>query len=313
MSKKGKPTDEELQGLFEGLEGDGTSIQAPKSATGNKQSDQSDADLLEELGIPERPKPSSRPHTPRLQSASTTPGTRSSPKLTRAVTPASADGARSSEEKASQRKSGESTRSFHNSFTPASSGEGENEPEKSASFVPEAVQAQSSGGGWWGSVFSTASAAVKQAEALAKEIRQNEEAQRWAEQVKGNVGALRGLGTVFILRSSCRSGIDIDTRRRTSLSCPPNFHQHSTHPRSTHLVSRASTNSHHTRHRWVPLSRSPNLLHLLSRHGTSRGWRPHGNPARARVHFEARRGYRLHGFKQQWLERWALVEASDRS
>jgi len=35
---------------------------------------------------------------------------------------------------------------------------------------------------------------VKQAEALAREIQKNEEAQRWAEQVKGNVGALRGLG-----------------------------------------------------------------------------------------------------------------------
>lgn len=200
MSKKEKLTDEELFAQFEGLEGDGTAIQAPKPATGTKQSD---ADLLEELGIPERPKPSSRPHTPRVQSTSTTPATRSSPKLTRAVTPGSADGARSSEEKASQRKSGESTRSFHNSFTPASSGEGENEPEKAASLVPEAVQAQSSGGGWWGSVFSTASAAVKQAEALAKEIRQNEEAQRWAEQVKGNVGALRGLGTLPHSSSSC--------------------------------------------------------------------------------------------------------------
>lgn len=200
MSKKEKLTDEELFAQFEGLEGDGTAIHPPKPATGSKQSD---ADLLEELGIPERPKPSSRPHTPRPQSASTTSATRSSPKLTRAVTPGSTDGARSSEEKASQRKSGESTRSFHNSFTPASSGEGENEPEKSASFVPEAVQAQSSGGGWWGSVFSTASAAVKQAEALAKEIRQNEEAQRWAEQVKGNVGALRGLGTLSDCSSSC--------------------------------------------------------------------------------------------------------------
>ncbi|KAF6226129.1 hypothetical protein HO133_008995 [Letharia lupina] len=191
MSKKEKLTDEELFAQFEGLEGDGTAVQAPKPATDGQQTD---ADLLEELGIPERPKPSSRPHTPRPQSTSTASGTRSSPKLTRAATPSSTDGARSSEEKARLRKSGDSTRSFHNSFTPASSGEGESEPEKSASFVPEAVQAQSSGGGWWGSVFSTASAAVKQAEALAKEIRQNEEAQRWAEQVKGNVGALRGLG-----------------------------------------------------------------------------------------------------------------------
>ncbi|CAD6593621.1 MAG: hypothetical protein ASARMPRED_007740 [Alectoria sarmentosa] len=191
MSRKEKLTDEELFAQFEGLEGDDTAVKAPKPATGGQQSD---ADILEELGIPERPKPSSRSHTPRTQSTSTTSATRSSPKLTRAMTPSSTDGARSSEEKARLRKSGDSTRSFHNSFTPASSGEGETEPEKSASFVPEAVQAQSSGGGWWGSVFSTASAAVKQAEALAKEIRQNEEAQRWAEQVKGNVGALRGLG-----------------------------------------------------------------------------------------------------------------------
>lgn len=200
MSKKEKLTDEELFAQFEGLDGDSSAIQPPKPATGVKQSD---ADLLEELGIPERPKPTSRPHTPRTQSTSTTPATRSSPKLTRTVTPGSTDDARSSEEeKARQRKSGDSTRSMHKSFTPASSGEGEPEPEKSASVVPEAVQSQGSGGGWWGSVFSTASAAVKQAEALAKEIRQNEEAQRWAEQVKGNVGALRGLGTLFDCSSS---------------------------------------------------------------------------------------------------------------
>ena len=191
MSKKEKLTDEELFAQFEGLDGNSSTIQPPKPATGVKQSD---ADLLEELGIPERPKPSSRPHTPRTQSTSTTPATRSSPKLTRAVTPGSTDDARSSEEKA---------RSLHKSFTPASSGEGEPEPEESASVVPEAVQSQGSGGGWWGSVLSTASAAVKQAEALTKEIRQNEEAQRWAEQVKGNVGALRGLGMLFDCSSSC--------------------------------------------------------------------------------------------------------------
>ena len=200
MSKKEKLTDEELIDQFDGIHINKKKIKAPKPTTGGQQSD---ADLLEELGIPERPKPTSRPHTPRPQSTSTTSATRSSPKLTRTATPTSTDGARSSEEKPGLRKSGDSTRSFHNSFTPASSGEGENEPEKSASFVPEAVQAQSSGGGWWGSVFSTASAAVKQAEALAKEIRQNEEAQRWAEQVKGNVGALRGLGTLFNSSSTC--------------------------------------------------------------------------------------------------------------
>ena len=187
MSKKGRPTDEELLAQFDTIGDAEAAKTGSKPATGNQNPDA----LLEELGIAERPKPSSRPHTPRTQTTSTS---KSSPKVARTGTPTSTDGARSSEEKVHMRKSGESSRSFHNSFTPASSGEGEQEREKSASTLPEVVQTQSSGGGWWGSVFSTASAAVKQAEALAKEIRQNEEAQRWAEQVKGNVGALRGLG-----------------------------------------------------------------------------------------------------------------------
>jgi hypothetical protein len=42
---------------------------------------------------------------------------------------------------------------------------------------------------------------VKSAEAAVKEIQQNEEAKRWAEQVKGNVGALRGLGKETVLKS----------------------------------------------------------------------------------------------------------------
>ncbi|KAF2723512.1 hypothetical protein K431DRAFT_242986 [Polychaeton citri CBS 116435] len=44
-------------------------------------------------------------------------------------------------------------------------------------------------------MFSAASAAVKQAETLAKEIRGNEEAQKWADQVRGRVGDLKGLST----------------------------------------------------------------------------------------------------------------------
>ena len=193
MSKKERLTDEELFAQLEGLGNEETGKKGPKPAPAEAEPD---ADLLEELRIPERPKAVSRPHTPRLQSTSTTPANRSSPKRT--ATPSSNDGTRSSEEKPLLRKSAESSRSFHNSFTPASTEEAEAEPEKSASVVPEAVQAQNSGGGWWGGIFSTASAAVKQAESLAKEIRQNEEAQRWAEQVKGNVGALRGLGNPFI-------------------------------------------------------------------------------------------------------------------
>lgn len=194
MSKKERLTDEELFAQLEGLGEDAT----PKDGTAPAaDSQKSEADLLAELELPERPKSSGRPQTPRTSTPGVAP--RATPKRTGTATPTSTDGARSSEERAQQRKSGESSRSFHNSFTPASSGEGDREPEKSASIAPAAVEEQSSGGGWWGSVFSTASAAVKQAEALAKEIRQNEEAQRWAEQVKGNVGALRGLGVSWRL------------------------------------------------------------------------------------------------------------------
>ena len=42
---------------------------------------------------------------------------------------------------------------------------------------------------------AAAETARKQAEAAYQEIQKNQEAQRWAEQVRGNVGALRGIGT----------------------------------------------------------------------------------------------------------------------
>jgi uncharacterized protein DUF2427 len=55
-------------------------------------------------------------------------------------------------------------------------------------------QQQSSGGGWWGGIIAMGSAAVKQAGEAVKEIQKNEEAQRWAEQMRGNVGVLKGFG-----------------------------------------------------------------------------------------------------------------------
>lgn len=51
-------------------------------------------------------------------------------------------------------------------------------------------------------MFNAASAAVKQAETLAKEISGNEEAQRWAEQVKGNFSNLQNLGMKPTLTST---------------------------------------------------------------------------------------------------------------
>ena len=97
-------------------------------------------------------------------------------------------------------RSGDNTRPFHTSITPDDEKGTETEPWTNTKVTQETEPApsQSTGGGWWGGIFATATAAVKQAEALAKEIKQNEEAQRWAEQVKGNVGALRGLGKSFV-------------------------------------------------------------------------------------------------------------------
>lgn len=198
-SKKGRPTDEELLAQFEGIDDDAGAVQAPpKPATGSQSLDQ--ADLFEELGISERQRPASRPHTPRIGNSgpSASAAGSSSPKP---QTVAVADARRSSEDKANLR-SGDNTRPFHTSI--AADDEKGTEPESWTSTKvtqedtePAPTQSQSTGGGWWGGIFATATAAVKQAEALAKEIKQNEEAQRWAEQVKGNVGALRGLGTNF--------------------------------------------------------------------------------------------------------------------
>ena len=187
-TKKERLTDEELLAQFDDVVV-GTNKAIPQSSTADE------ADLFEELGIPERPKAPSRPHTPHLTSKSTTPALRSSPKRSTATPPP--DTTRTSEEKPQLRESGDSSRSFHTSFTPATEAEGEAEPERYVKPEPIVKPAQSSGGSWWGGILSTATAAVKQAEALAKEIKQNEEAQRWAEQVKGNVGALRGLGRLF--------------------------------------------------------------------------------------------------------------------
>jgi hypothetical protein len=43
---------------------------------------------------------------------------------------------------------------------------------------------------------------VKQAEAAVKEIQKNEEAQRWAEQIRGNVGSLKELGKILSATTS---------------------------------------------------------------------------------------------------------------
>lgn len=187
---KAAPTDDDLNALLEGLGEDDAKAQAVSKGSGASTStgkpakpvsSQSELDLLDELenlGA----QPASRPHTPRIQ------------QVKRATPPPGST--RTSEEKQVPRKSGESTRSFHTSFTPSATSSELPEAEKKVPIAQpaEKKEEEPAGGGWWGSVFATASAAVKTAEAAVKEIQQNEEAKRWAEQVKGNVGVIAGFG-----------------------------------------------------------------------------------------------------------------------
>jgi hypothetical protein len=195
MAQKKALTDEELLAQFEGIGDNGSTSKSPaKKATSTQPLAD---DPLAELESLAKAKPNSRPNTPRLSSSALNRN-RSPVRREAAATPSSSGSARNSEDKQRSnlppRKSGESTRSFHQGLTPTSEETPDDErapPKKAADLEP---QQQSSGGGWWGSVFATASAAVKQAEAAVKEIQKNEEAQRWATQMRGNVGALAGLG-----------------------------------------------------------------------------------------------------------------------
>jgi hypothetical protein len=191
---KSAPTDEELLAQLEDL---GTkdaasrtqALGSSKPSAGHVAVAQSEKDILAELDDLATQKPNSRPATPSLRSTTPAAAGAKSPKRTSATT---TPGPRLSEDRSAvggqSRKSGESSRSFHQSFTPATT---EKSPEPEPSTVPGP---SSGGGGWWGGLLSTATAAVSQAQAAVKEIQQNEEAQRWAEQVRGNVGALKGLG-----------------------------------------------------------------------------------------------------------------------
>lgn len=189
--KEKAATDDELKKMFEGLEGEDlptttTKVDASKTKKPAQTAEDLEAELaeLENLG---KPQPDVRPRI-----ATPVGGTSSPTKRASVGSPLPQTSTRSSEDK---RKSGESARSYHTSFTPSATSSELQEAEKKARIAePAAEPAAAAGGGWWGGILATASAAVKTAEAAVKEIQQNEEAKRWAEQVKGNVGALRGLG-----------------------------------------------------------------------------------------------------------------------
>lgn len=168
-------------------------------------------DPLAELTALASARPSSRPSTPRL-SSSTTSGNTSS--TGRQKTPASsgAPSARTSMEQSRTtlpvRQSTESTRGYHQPQNASVEEAAESETSQAVKSSAETARPYetetreaaspipSAGGGWWGSVFTAASAAVKQAEAAVNEIRGNEEAQKWAQQVKGNVDVLKQYSNV---------------------------------------------------------------------------------------------------------------------
>lgn len=174
---KAAPTDDELGELFEGI-GDDKAIKKTtkaKSAAAKPKADVADQDILAELENQLGEKAPERPHTPRVREVAKRTSTNTPPPAVEVT-----------------RKSAESTASHRANSTPtaAPSEQHHETDKKSTASQPQA----SSGGGWWGGLLSTASAAMKQAEAAVKEIQQHEEAKKWADQVRGNVGALRGLG-----------------------------------------------------------------------------------------------------------------------
>ncbi|POR33186.1 Maintenance of telomere capping protein 1 [Tolypocladium paradoxum] len=186
--------DDNLDELFSGI-GDDSKAKKPSanpksskptSAASKAMGGDNDilADLESQLASEQQ---SSRPHTPRLKEGGF--------KRPTATPPAGDD-----RPAAPGRKSNDSARSLRASFTPSATSSELHEAEKKGTVeqAQQQEQQQASGGGWWGGILSTANAAMKQAGAAYKEIQQNEEAKKWAEQVRGlkgiDVGTLRNYG-----------------------------------------------------------------------------------------------------------------------
>ena len=212
-SGKPKPaaTDDELSKLFEGIDDSITpAVEVTRPATSSskvpeQRSVKSEDDILAELNHLTTERPASRPTTPKPPSL-TTPRTARSPKRgTTASVPSEPpveSSAADKETSKAQKAAKVSVEDSESHWTVLGSTKSQSDEEGKSKWANEATAGDqerhpepiTSGAGWWGGLFATATAAVKTAEAAVKEIQQNEEAKRWAEQVKGNVGALKGLG-----------------------------------------------------------------------------------------------------------------------
>ncbi|KAJ5654424.1 hypothetical protein N7490_001427 [Penicillium lividum] len=171
MPPKAKPTNDELLAQFDL---DNLGVDQPQSSKpAATDTAKSQEDVLAELALSVQ-RPSSGPGTPRLSTDKPRSSTRS-PRPSATI------------EREERSRQSEEGRSFRTGI--------KQEPKEETTAQPQhEEQQQEQSGGWWGGIFATASAAMKQAEAAVKEIQNNEEAQRWAQQVKGNVGALRDFG-----------------------------------------------------------------------------------------------------------------------
>lgn len=192
--------DDDLQKLFEGIEEQPDTATKPFGDSATTQ--QSEQDILAELDYltAERPKASvSRPHTPRLAPS---PSTKS---FERSRTPAgrtSGEGygyglppTRRDSADVGVNRAERTSLDFISSTTSTIGRETKSVAVKEPDTFGSNAEGSSGAGGWgWGSIWSTATAAVKTAEGMVKEIQQSEEGKKWASQVKGNAEALRGLG-----------------------------------------------------------------------------------------------------------------------
>lgn len=189
-TKAGAPADDNLDDLFSDIKSKSKKPVHPKTGKPATAASRAigDQDILADLES-ELEQPISRPHTPRIKEAAARRST---------ATPPAGD----ERAGAPVRKSTDSARSLRASFTPSATSSELHESEKKGSVEQVQQQPQATGGGWWGGLLSTASAAMKQAEGVVSQIQQNEEAKKWAEQVKGlkgiDVGALRSYGTFNI-------------------------------------------------------------------------------------------------------------------
>ncbi|KAI5467510.1 maintenance of telomere capping protein 1 [Mariannaea sp. PMI_226] len=183
-SKKTKaaaaPADDNLDDLFSGID---TKPKKPSNLktkpTSAASKAISDKDILADLESELASEQPSRPHTPRIKDVAARRSTATPPAVEDKV--------------AAIRKSTDSARSLRTTLTPSATSSEAQEYERKPLVEPvveePAAQPSGGGGGWWGGILSTASAAMKQAEAAVSQIQQTDEAKKWAEQVKG----LRGI------------------------------------------------------------------------------------------------------------------------